>query len=170
MTTSIGIDYRLRQLDVAILQGRKGVLLSEHALGHDVIARVAVLSRLVMDWRRDYGPCAVCLERPFANTFRNRRTGEERPNFKTTIDLSLLVGCIEGMAVAAGHAVRLVAPDQWRSAVMLPAHGRGREDKKAAAVRTVELEFGLRVRHDTADSILLAVYAQAVAKREAVPM
>ena len=162
-----GVDYALRRASVALVRGEELVFTMAYDFGRDVAPRVAVLTHLVMAWREDYGPVAVYLERPFVNRFTNSR-GETKQNIGTALDLARVVGHIEGIAVAAGHRVTLVAPDSWRSAVMLAPISRGRDDKKAAAIRTVEMVYGRRVGHDEADAILLARYGAGVEKRGAM--
>jgi Holliday junction resolvasome RuvABC endonuclease subunit len=165
MTAVAGLDYALRNVHVALLDdGRAAPLLSHHQLGLDPASRTAVLSRLAMDLYREHGPVAVWLERPFVNRYQGR-DGEERMNVSTALKLAQLVGNIEALFVAAGHVVRLIAPDSWRSAVMLPS-GRSRAEKKRAAAETVRIEYGLNVSHDMADAILIARYGLAMQQRE----
>ena len=164
---AVGVDYSTRALDVAVLNGRELIGPVEHRLGRDAKAVAAVITRVSMDLHRLHGPVVMWMERPWVHRSTGK-DGETHYNFQNVIDLCLLVGSIRGIFLASGHAVELVAPDAWRAAVMLKPTGRDRASKKAAAIRTVQLEYGRTVSDNQADAILLAVYGKTMARREAL--
>ncbi len=159
MTPVVGIDFSLRAIHCAILDGPTLLSAKRYGLGETTEQGIGVITKLAMQLQEQHGGLPVYTERPFM-------LRGPRMNPQTTIDLSLLVGAIRGLFVAAGHAVTLVKPDEWRSVVGVT--GKDRAIKKASAIRIVRREFGIDLRGDdnTADSVCIALYGRQVQRRD----
>ncbi len=154
----VGIDFSTKALHVALLDGPSLLSAKRYGLGETKEHGIGVITKLAMALQEEHGGLQVYTERPFM-------LRGERMNPQTTIELSLLVGAIRGLFVAAGHAVTLVKPDEWRSVVGVT--GKDRAIKKASAIRIVRREFGIDLRNDDnmADAVCIACYGRQVQRR-----
>lgn len=149
-----GLDYALRSVEVAVLQGVKILSSAHYDLGEDTQVRSRVLLYAMKDLVR-LGVKELWLEEPWVR--QGRGVG-------TALKLHEVPAQVKALAALSGITAHAVAVPTWRAAVL--GDGRMRTGiAKPAAINYVRYAFAYETtNHNVADSICLASYGASVRK------
>lgn len=143
-----GADYNSKKIDIALVQGNRVVSAKVYQLGQDLAARVAMVSRLVLDLAAA-GVEAVYLEQRWARVEKNIQSAMLLRDVSTGL---LWLG------TAAELRLELTPINTWHKEV-LGNGGIKSEDAKRASKDFVRLVYKMQPESDDqADAICLATF------------
>ena len=157
---AVGIDYKARKLNLAVVRGSRVVYQDEAQLGHDAAVQVGVIAE-VLERVQEYAdhPATIVMETMWTRVGKGMATAEQI--HKTAIR-------VETMALAAQMKVLWVPINTWHKVVLDNGRLRSAEGKERALWH-VEHVMGIKAASDdAADAICLAEYGVITARvREA---